>query len=52
MILLGKPFLQILIPSRTPLHLSWWITRKFSIRPGKTNQVSFNTHKQVKDSDG
>lgn len=32
-ILLGNPFLQILIPSSTPLHLSWWMTRKFSIRP-------------------
>ena len=31
MILLGKPFLQILIPSSTPLHLSWWMTRKFCI---------------------
>lgn len=30
----GKPFLQILIPSRTPLHLSWWRTRKGSITPG------------------
>lgn len=31
----GKPFLQILIPSRTPLHLNWWRTRKGSITPGK-----------------
>lgn len=30
----GKPFLQILIPSRTPLHRSWWRTRKGSITPG------------------
>ena len=32
-ILLGKPFLQILMPSSTPLHLSWWMTKKFSMRP-------------------
>lgn len=31
----GKPFLQILIPSRTPLHLSWWRTKKGSITPGR-----------------
>lgn len=29
----GKPFLQILIPSRTPLHLNWWRTRNGSITP-------------------
>lgn len=34
---LGKPFLQILIPSNTPLHLSWWMTRWCSIIP--TSQV-------------
>lgn len=32
-ILLGKPFLQILIPSSTPLQRSWWMTNAFSIRP-------------------
>ena len=32
-ILLGKPFRQIRIPSRTPLHLSWCKTRLDSITP-------------------
>lgn len=32
-ILLGKPFLQILIPSSTPLQRSWWITRWCSMMP-------------------
>lgn len=32
-ILLGKPFLQILMPSNTPLQRSWWITSWFSITP-------------------
>ncbi|TNN51335.1 hypothetical protein EYF80_038433 [Liparis tanakae] len=33
-ILLGKPFLQILMPSSTPLQRSWCITRGFSMAPG------------------
>lgn len=32
-ILLGNPFLQIRMPSRTPLHLSWCRTSLWSIRP-------------------
>merc|ERR1719494_874230 len=34
MTLLGKPLRQILIPSNTPLHVSWCITRKGSTKPG------------------
>lgn len=33
-ILLGNPFLQIRIPSSTPLQASWCMTRKASITPG------------------
>lgn len=32
-ILFGNPFLQIRMPSRTPLHLSWCRTSLWSIRP-------------------
>ncbi len=45
-ILLGKPFLQILIPSSTPLHLSWWITKKFSIRPAMQMFLMFQKYFQ------
>ena len=33
-ILLGKPFLQIRMPSSTPLHWSWFITKAASTSPG------------------
>ena len=33
-ILLGKPFLQIRMPSSTPLHWSWFNTKSASICPG------------------
>ena len=32
--LFGNPFLQILMPSSTPLQVSWCMTRKGSTRPG------------------
>lgn len=34
----GKPFLQILMPSKTPLHLNWCRTRKGSITPERKKE--------------
>ena len=42
-ILLGKPFLQMRMPSSTPLHLSWCRTSSCSMAPKKKDMFSIES---------
>jgi len=52
--LLGNPFLQILIPSSTPLHLSWCRTSSCSMAPSNSEYkwVLYSVAQQRRDSEG
>lgn len=52
--LLGNPFLQILIPSSTPLHLSWCRTSSCSMAPSNSEYkwVLYSVAQQRRDTEG
>lgn len=49
---LGKPFLQIRIPSSTPLHVNWCITRCESMTPECMTNVKSVQQRPVDDGSG